>query len=166
MLTPPQVQYCDARPYAAIRAKLRRPDQVSAWAPLMWAEVRSWLAFEGRLEAGPPFIRYFVLNEAGPVEVEAGLTIFSPLLGTEATGTATGRILTGVLSAGEYATILHEGPTAELLPARAALRAWGRSQGLRLEESVDAPNGELFEFYLRNQETEIALRVPSIPEGL
>lgn len=164
MLTPPQVQYCDARPYAAIRARLRRPEQVAAWAPLMWAEVRSWLAFEGRLEAGPPFVRYFVLHEQGPVEVEAGLTVFSPLHGAEATGT--GRIVTGVLSAGEYATLLHEGPTAELLPARAALRAWGREQGLQLETSADEPNGELFEFHLRERETEIALRVPSIPEGL
>lgn len=166
MLTLPQVQYCDARPYAAIRARLRTPEQVAAWAPLMWAEVRSWLAFEGRLEAGPPFVRYFELHEEGPVELEAGLTIFSPLLGAEATGTGSGRIVTGVLSAGEYATLLHEGPADELRPARVALRDWSREQGLRRDVSTDLPDGELFEFYLRDQETEIALRVPSIPEGL
>jgi hypothetical protein len=164
MITAPQLQYCDARPYAAIRARLRNPAQVSAWAPLMWAEVRSWLAFEGRLEAGAPFVRYFTLADAGPVEVEAGLTTFSPLNGANPVGA--GRIVTGVLSAGEYATLLHDGPAEELAGARTALRSWGREQGLRFETDVGSPNGELFEFHLRNQEIEIALRVPSIPEGL
>ena len=144
MLTPPQLQYCDARPYAAIRTRLRRADQVAALAPLMWAEVRSWLAFEGRLEAG--------------------LTIFSPLHLMPTKGS--GRIAMGLLPEGEYATLLHTGPYDELASARSALEDWGRAQGVKGLRAQADPAGELLEFYLRDQETEVALHVPSIPEGL
>ena len=164
MLTPPQLQMCDARPYAAIRTRLRRADQVAALAPLMWAEVRSWLAFEGRLEAGPPFVRYYALGPDGSVELEAGLTIFSPLHEIPTKGS--GRIVTGVLPEGEYATLLHTGPYDELAAARASLESWGRGNGVKGLRAHDDPAGELLEFYLRDQETEIALHLPSIPEGL
>ena len=164
MLTPPQLQYCDARPYAAIRTRVRRADQVAALAPLMWAEVRSWLAFEGRLEAGPPFIRYYTLAQDGAVELEAGLTIFSPLHEMPTKGS--GRIEMGVLPEGEYATLLHSGPYDELAGARAALASWGREKGAVTLRSPSDPHGELLEFYLREQETEVALHVPSMPEGL
>lgn len=153
----PQLQYCDERPYAAIRAQLRRPAQVEALAPLMWAEVRSWLAFEGRLEAGPPFVRYHALGPDGTVDFEAGLTVFSPL--HQPAGAGSGRIDTGVLPAGEYATLLHEGPYSELAQARRALQDWAHGQGLRSEGWGDSPRGELLEFYLRDQETEIAFHV-------
>jgi len=164
MLTPPQLQYCDARPYAAIRTRLRRADQVAALAPLMWAEVRSWLAFEGRLEAGPPFVRYYALAGDGAVELEAGLTIFSPLHLMPTKGS--GRIAMGLLPEGEYATLLHTGPYDELASARSALEDWGRAQGVKGLRAQADPAGELLEFYLRDQETEVALHVPSIPEGL
>jgi effector-binding domain-containing protein len=164
MLTPPQLQFCDARPYAAIRTRLRRADHVAALAPLMWAEVRSWLAFEGRLEAGPPFVRYYTLEANGGVELEAGLTIFSPLNETPTKGS--GRIAMGVLPEGHYATLLHTGPYDELARARTTLDAWGRQQGVKGLRSPDDPAGGLLEFYLRDQETEVALHVPSIPEGL
>jgi effector-binding domain-containing protein len=164
MLTSPQLQYCDARPYAAIRTRLRRNQQVAALAPLMWAEVRSWLAFEGRLEAGPPFVRYYRLEQDGAVEMEAGLTIFSPL--HEMPKKGSGRIETGVLPEGDYATLLHTGPYDELAAARSALTAWGREHGVVTLRSPDDPHGELLEFYLRDQETEVALHVPSLPEGM
>jgi effector-binding domain-containing protein len=158
MLTPPQLQYCDARPYAAIRTRVRRPGQVAALAPLMWAEVRSWLAFEGRLEAGPPFVRYYALEADGAIELEAGLTIFSPL--HLVTSAGEGRIATGVLPAGEYATLLHSGPYDELAAARAALEAWGRDQGVFPPREGSGFAGELVEFYLRDQATEVAYHVP------
>ena len=163
MLTPPQLQYCDARPYAAIRTRLRRVEQVSALAPLMWAEVRSWLAFEGWLEAGPPFVRYHRIEGDGGVDLEVGLTIFSPLHLTPTKGS--GRIAMGVLPEGEYATLLHSGPYDELAAARSALESWGRDQGMTPSRSPADPGGELLEFYLREQETEVALHVPSIPAG-
>jgi effector-binding domain-containing protein len=158
MLTPPQLQYCDARPYAAIRTRMKRPAQVAALAPLMWAEVRSWLAFEGRQEAGAPFVRYHGLREDGSVEVEAGLTIFSPL--HLATAGGSGRIGTGVLPAGEYATLLHNGPYDELDSARQALVSWARAEGMVAADSGAASGGELYEFYLRDQETEVAFHLP------
>jgi effector-binding domain-containing protein len=160
----PQLQYCDPRPYAAIRTRVRRPAQVAALAPLMWAEVRSWLAVEGRLEAGPPFVRYYALDSDGSVELEAGLTVFSPLHSLPSPGS--GRIATGVLPSGEYATLLHNGPYDELSEARTALAAWGRDQGVVDLRSPAEPGGELLEFYLRDQETEIALHLPSLPEGM
>jgi effector-binding domain-containing protein len=157
MLTPPQLQYCDARPYAAIRARMKRNSQVAALAPLMWAEVRSWLAFEGRLEAGPPFVRYYAHDQDGAVELEAGLTIFSPL--HLVTSHGSGRISTGVLPAGEYATLLHNGPYDELSTARRALESWALEQRLCADLPGEAPGGELLEFYLRDQETEVAFHV-------
>jgi hypothetical protein len=161
MLSQPQVQFCDARPYAAIRTRMRRTAQVAALAPLMWAEVRSWLAFEGRLEAGPPFIRYHALDDDGSVELEAGLTIFSPL--HLATQKGSGRIITGVLPAGAYATLLHTGSYDELGEARRALESWGREQGVLPARSAPA-GGELVEFYLRDQETEVAYHLPEVEE--
>src|ERR1041384_3274311 len=131
MLTEPQLQ-------------LRTSAQVAALAPLMWAEVRSWLAFEGRLEAGPPFVRYYAQDGDGTVEIEAGLTVFSPL--HSATPAASGRIATGVLPAGEYATLLHNGPYDELSAARSALQDWGRDQGVVDIRSRAEIGGELLEF--------------------
>jgi effector-binding domain-containing protein len=157
MLTPPQLQYRDARPYAAIRTRMKRPAQVAALAPLMWAEVRSWLAFGGLLEAGPPFVRYYAFADDGSVELEAGLTIFSPL--HQATAHGSGRIGTGVLPAGEYATLLHNGSYDELAAAREALQAWTLAQGLPGARSGEPPGGQLVEFYLRDQETEVAYRL-------
>ncbi|MET0291189.1 MAG: GyrI-like domain-containing protein [Steroidobacteraceae bacterium] len=163
MLSEPQLQYCDARPYAAIRTRMNRPAQVAALAPLIWAEVRSWLAFEGRLEAGPPFVRYHRVDSDGSVELEAGLTIFSPL--HLATWSGSGRIATGVLPAGEYATLLHNGPYDELSSARDALGSWGREQGVLPAALTAVPAGELIEFYLRDQETEVAFHVPETVEA-
>jgi effector-binding domain-containing protein len=148
MLTPPQLQYCDARPYAAIRTRLRPPAQVSALAPLMWAEVRSWLAFEGRLVAGPPFVRYHAEDPAGEVDVEAGMAFLSPLSELPARGA--GRVTVGLLPAGEYATLLHSGPYDELDQARRALADWGRRHGRP---------AEIVEFYLRDLETEVTLHL-------
>lgn len=156
-LAEPQLQFSDARPYAAIRTVLRPPAQVEALAPLMWAEVRSWLAFEGRLEAGPPFVRYFRLGHDGSQEIEAGLTVFSPLHRDATRGS--GRVVTGVLPAGGYATVLHEGPYNELAAARRRLQEWALGQGLSSAGWSDAPEGALLEFHLREQETEIAFHV-------
>jgi effector-binding domain-containing protein len=94
--------------------------------------------------------------------VEAGLTVFSLLHLAPSAGS--GRIATGVLPAGEYATLIHNGPYDELASAREALEAWGRSQGVITASELPATGGELVEFYLRDQETEVAFHVPQ-PAG-
>jgi effector-binding domain-containing protein len=71
---------------------------------------------------------------AGKLEVEAGVPV-------AATGAGDGRVVSGVLPAGRYATLTHVGHPSELMAATGTLLDWAAAQGLTWDMSPGI-NGE------------------------
>jgi effector-binding domain-containing protein len=121
-----------AQPYAAIRAKVTMAELADLGD--RFGEVFGWLGARGIAPAGPPFFRYNVIDMARMLDVEAGVPI-----GTETDGDD--QVLTGVLPAGQYAQVTHEGHPSELIGAVRDLLDWAAGQQLTWDMSP-GPDGE------------------------
>ena len=83
-----------------------------------------WAASRGIQPAGPPFLKYDVIDMAGALEVRVGFP-----LAEAATGE--GEIAPGVLPAGRYVSVVHTGHPASLAGATRDLLDWAAAEGLR-----------------------------------
>ncbi len=122
----PEIVTRAAQPYAAVRAQVTMAELGGLGA--RFGEVFGWLGARGLAPAGPPFFRYNVIDMARQLDVEAGVPIE-----TEATGDD--RVLAGVLPAGRYATVSHEGHPSELIGAVRDLLDWAAGQQLTWDMS-------------------------------
>ncbi|WP_432544168.1 GyrI-like domain-containing protein [Kineococcus sp. SYSU DK002] len=86
----------------------------------------------GSAPAGPPFLRYEVVDMAAALVVVAGVPVDGPV-------PTPGDVHTGTLPAGRYATVVHRGHPGTLVGATADLLAWARDRGLTLDVS---PSGD------------------------
>lgn len=109
------------QPYVAVRGTVTMAT-ISTMADRI-PEVFAWLAARGLDPAGPPFLRYLVIDMKHELEVEAGVPLAAPVAGD-------GEIRAGVLPAGRYAAVTHTGPYDGLVPTIADLRRWADDQGL------------------------------------
>jgi effector-binding domain-containing protein len=137
MLSEPRVDNRDEQAYAAIRTKVSMPE-LPAVIPQLLGEVFAWLGKQGMPPAGPPLIRYNVINMPGQMDIDLGVPVASTVTGD-------GRVTANVLPAGRYASLIYtgtyEGPG--LMQANAALLEWGAKQGL-VWDSWNTPDGEAF----------------------
>jgi effector-binding domain-containing protein len=113
--------------------------------------------------AGPPFIRYHVVNMAAAMDVELGIPVEAALEGD-------GQIRAGMLPAGRYAVLIYTGRDNGLA-GNAALLSWGQEHGLVWDRwSTDAGDafGARYESFLTDPneqpdpakwETEVAIRL-------
>jgi effector-binding domain-containing protein len=99
-------------------------------ADTTFPELFGWLAGHGIAPAGPPFIRYHVIDMDAELEIEFGVPVDQPVPGG-------GRVRPGVLPAGSYASLLHVGPYDGLVAANAEVQDWARRAGITLESSAD-----------------------------
>ena len=76
--------------------------------------------------AGPPLIRYLVIDMAGELQIELGVPVAAPV-------TASGRVQPGVLPEGRYAVLRHTGPYDGLRASNAALLAWAKEKGIAFD---------------------------------
>lgn len=97
-------------------------------------EVFDWLAAHGISPAGPPFLRYNVIDMERELDMEAGVPIASPAQGD-------GEVKIGTLPAGRYAVMNHIGHPETLIGAVETLLAWADAEGLTWD-SADTPAGE------------------------
>lgn len=134
-MTNPRIEQRPEQPYAGIRVRVTHPELGRAVPPL-WPEVFGWLAQHGAAPAGPPFIRYLVVDMDGELEVEAGVPVAAPVAGD-------GRVVAGVLPAGRWAALLHTGHPQELVAANAELQRWGAEKGLRWQVEGDVWSGRI-----------------------
>jgi effector-binding domain-containing protein len=125
------IQDRGAVPYAAIRESATMSDLAEVMVPL-GGEVAQWLARRGLQPAGPPFWRYLVIDMEHELVVEVGFPLAAEVAGD---GEGDGRVGTGVLPAGRYATVVHQGHPDELEAATAGLLAWAESQGLTFDKT-------------------------------
>ena len=145
----PQIQARDAQHYAAIPMTVTMQSLAGA-VDEGFPELFRWLGSQGIAPAGPPFIRYLVVDMEASLQLELGVPVAAPM-------PESGRIRPGTLPPGRYAVLRHVGPYDGLIDANAALQQWARERGLefdmtetpegsawgaRLEEYITDPSGE------------------------
>jgi effector-binding domain-containing protein len=152
----PQLQQRPAQPYLAIAAHVTTEAEFRNAADRGFPELFGWLAEHGVEPAGPLFIRYVELDDAGdPLEIELGVPVAPEVRGD-------GRVKADALPAGRWATYVHVGPynhatVPDLAAGRATLRAWADAQGLaRLGYIEHFVKGPVEESDYTRWETELA----------
>jgi effector-binding domain-containing protein len=128
----PSVMQRPAQPYVAIRGTVTM-QTIPALADRI-PEVFGWLAGRGVAPAGPPFLRYNLIDMERQLEIEAGVPVPSELSGD-------GEVHAGVLPAGRYAVLTHVGPFDQLIPAVRRLLDWAAERGLVWDMS-ETPEGQ------------------------
>jgi len=144
----PRIELRPAQPYAGIPMHVTM-DSLSGAVDEAFPELFGWLAERALAVAGPPFIRYLVIDMEAELEIELGV----PADVREADG----RVRPGILPAGRYAVLRHVGPYDGLVASNAALQEWAREHGVALDSS-DTARGSAWrsrvEHYLTNPAAE------------
>jgi DNA gyrase inhibitor GyrI len=148
----PKIEERAAQHYAGIQATVRI-DGVSAAVDEAFPALFGWLASTGTAPAGPPFIRFLVIDMAALLRLDLGVPVAAPVTGTE-------RIRPGVLPAGRYVVLRHVGPydgPDGLIPANATLQRWAQDRGVEFDMK-DTPEGSAwasrFEQYITDPSAE------------
>ncbi|HEX4216651.1 MAG TPA: GyrI-like domain-containing protein [Candidatus Dormibacteraeota bacterium] len=141
--TDPSVVERPEQPYVARRASVTM-QTIGEVLPSLNAGVGEWMGRHGLQPVGAPFWKYDVIDMAREMVVQVGFPVAAPVEGD-------GSVVTGVLPAGRYATLVHTGHPQELVAATRRLLDWGEEQGLRwdAEESPEGDRwGSRLEIYL------------------
>jgi effector-binding domain-containing protein len=142
MLVAPEIETRTEQAYVALRARVPMSG-IAAFA-VRTGEVFSWLGGRGLTPAGPPFLKFNVIDMARELEIENGVPVAAPVNGDDL-------VMAGVLPAGRYATVTHTGHPSELVEVTGALLDWAAKQGLTWDVSP-SEDGERWvarlEFYL------------------
>ena len=128
----PRIEERAAQHYAGIQATVPM-DGISGAVDQAFPELFGSLAGSGTAPAGPPFIRYLVIDMEALLQLEFGVPVAAPVTGS-------GRIRPGILPAGRYAVLRHTGNYDGLIDANAALQQWAHDHGLEFEMK-DTPQG-------------------------
>ena len=142
MLVAPEIETRTEQAYVALRGRVPMSG-IAAFA-VRTGEVFSWLGARGLTPAGPPFLKFNVIDMARELEIENGVPVAAPVNGDDL-------VVTGVLPAGRYATVTHTGHPSELMGITGALLDWAAEQGLAwdISPSEDGERwGARLEFYL------------------
>ena len=149
-MSAPEIVTRAEQPYVAIRGHVSMAE-LGAFA-VRTGEVFAWLGSRGLTPAGPPFLKYNVIDMMRQLEVENGVPLTAPV-----ENTGDGEVISGVLPAGRYATVTHVGHPSELAGATKALLDWAAGQGLAWDMSPGETGerwGSRLEFYLTDPREE------------
>lgn len=145
----PQIQQRAAQDYAAIPVRVTM-DSLPAAVDEGFPELFGWLEQYAVAPAGPPFIRYLVVDMAGELQIELGVPVGAKV-------GAGGRVRPGVLPGGRYVVLRHVGPYDGLAASNAALQRWAQQDGVGLD-SWDTAEGTAWrgrlEHYLTDPSSE------------
>ena len=153
-----QIQRREAQSYAAIPMQVTMESLAGA-VDQAFPELFGWLARHAIAPAGPPFIRYLVIDMAAGLQIEMGVPVATAIDdgGSDSDSSDGGRITPGVLPAGRYVVLRHTGPYDGLIASNAALQRWAEEQGITFD-SWDTPEGTAWraraEHYLTNPAAE------------
>lgn len=152
----------DQRPqqdYAGIRMRVPASEFPTV-IPATIDELFGWLGQHGIALAGPPLMRYHVIDMPGIMDIELGILVAKPVEGDD-------RVKPNVIPAGKYASLIYTG--LDGYPGNKALIEWAQEQGIEWDR-WDDPAGDAFksrvEFFLTgpdddpnpdNWETEVAI---------
>jgi effector-binding domain-containing protein len=147
-MSAPEIVTRAEQPYVAIRGYVTM-SEIGAFADRT-GEVFGWLGARGLVPAGPPFLKYNVIDMARQLEIETGVPVAAPVDGG-------GEVISGVMPAGRYATVAHVGHPSELMGVTQTLLDWAAGQGLTWDMSPDADGerwGGRLEIYLTDPREE------------
>ena len=149
MSQPVRIELRAAQPYAGIGVRVSM-DGLSGAVDEAFPELFGWLAAQDIPVAGPPFIRYLVIDMAAELQIELAVPVSAEINGS-------GRIQPGVLPAGRYVTLRHTGPYDGLAASNAALQQQAQQEGITFD-TWDTPEGTAWraraEHYLTNPAAE------------
>lgn len=134
MITKPKIDHRPEQPYVGIRAQVK-PSQFRKIIPQFLDEIFAWLAQQGIEMTSPPFMRYYVIDMAGEMDVEIGVPIATPL------AAGTDRIHPQILPAGRYASVVYSKVSG--IKGNGALIGWARDNGIQWDR-WDDPKGDAF----------------------
>jgi effector-binding domain-containing protein len=143
----PTIEQRAALSYAGIRMQFPM-DGFPAAADATIPELFGWLEKHGIPPAGPPFIRYHVIDMPAELDVEFGMPVQATVEGDD-------RVRPGSLPAGRYVTLLHTGPYDGLTASNAALQDWARDRGITFD-SWDTERGEAWRCRVEHYPTDPA----------
>lgn len=153
-----QIQRREAQSYAALPMQVTMESLAGA-VDQAFPELFGWLARHAIAPAAAPFIRYLVIDMAAGLQIEMGVPVATAIDGGSSDGDSGdgGRIMPGVLPAGQYAVLRHTGPYDGLIASNAALQRWAEEHGITFD-SWDTPEGTAWraraEHYLTNPAAE------------
>jgi effector-binding domain-containing protein len=161
--TEPKIEYRAELPYAGIRTQISHQEMGSGIIPQLLDELLAWLAGQGTQPAGPPFMRYHVINMADKLDIELGWPVAASLTGN-------GRINASMLPAGRYASLIYTG-IENGIKGNSVLIGWAEENGLtwdRWDDIKGVAFASRVEFYLTDPddepdmsqwETEVAIKL-------
>ena len=132
----PRIVEREEQPYVGIRSRV----PMAGLGPAIdrsFPQVFDRLAAEGIPSAGPPLVRYNVIDMERELDIEVGVPVSWP-------PPDRGQFVSGTLPAGRYGVITHTGPYEGLVGANEALQQWGEANGLRWAMSASSA-GDRFE---------------------
>ena len=96
-ISEPKIDYREEKLYIGLRTVA--PFRVMfAEVDKLLKELRTWVKQHGMADEGPFFLRYYVINMNGPMDIEVGFMVPTPLPGDD-------KVKPGVLPAGRYANL-------------------------------------------------------------
>lgn len=135
MLSLPKVLPQAAVAYVAITETIAM-DQFDQKASNLLAEVYQWLAARGIEPAGPALLRHNIISAACDLEIAFGVVVAAPVQGD-------GRVMPGVMPAGDYGVVRYTGPYDNLFEINAVLVGWAKERGV-VWDAVTGPDGDHF----------------------
>ncbi|MBZ0298891.1 MAG: GyrI-like domain-containing protein [Anaerolineae bacterium] len=149
MITTPRLEQRAEQHYMGIRTRAAM-SQLSTVIPQSIGEVFAWLGQRGVEPAGPPLVRYYVIDMEAELDIEMGVRVVHAVSGD-------GRVQPGVIPAGRYATLIHTGPYDGLMAATANLLTWAQANDITWQISKagqDEVWGARIEFYPTDPQAE------------
>lgn len=132
MIGKPQIDNRTEQPYMGIRTQTPFKGMFKVINKL-FKEINAWAKKHNVTPAGPPFLRYHVIDMAGQMDIEVGIPVAKSLPADE-------RVSPGVLPAGRYASLIYSGSG---LAGNKALIEWARDNGIAWDR-WDDPQGDAF----------------------
>ncbi len=119
MPTEPKIAYREEKPYVGIRTVAPFRGMFAVVDTLL-KELRVWVEQHGVADERPFFLRYHVIDMDGPMDIEVGFMVPSPLPGD-------GRVKPSVLPSGRYASLTY---TRSGMQGNKALIGWAKDYGV------------------------------------
>ena len=128
----PRLDQRPNQPYMGIRTQTPMKG-MSKVVGKLFKEIGVWAKQHDLHPAGPPFLRYHVIDMAGEMDVEVGIPVETPLPGD-------GRVSAGELPAGRFASLVYTGSG---YTGNKTLIEWARANG-HAWDRWDDPKGDGF----------------------
>ncbi len=133
--TEPKLDNRSEQHYVGIRTQVTMDEMGGDLIPQLIGEVYGWLGQHDVEPDGAAFMRYYVINMPGNLDVEIGVPVAAAVTGD-------GRVNSGVLPAGRYASLVYTDVTQGMEGNR-ELIGWAEKNGIQWDR-WDDPKGDAF----------------------